>query len=73
LPRQIYDAKTFKKLVEKADEIRVVRGEKVKLKLRTKRMLYTYVADRSEADKLLKNVNKPIKEVEVQTTASTAK
>jgi len=64
MPRQIYDAKTFKKMVERAEEVKVVRGEeKVKLKLRTKRMLYTYVADKSEAEKLLKNIGKPIKEV----------
>ena len=64
LPRQIYDAKSFKKLIEKADEIRVVRSdEKVKLKLKTKHLLYTYVAEKAEADKLLKNVSKPIKEI----------
>jgi hypothetical protein len=64
LPRQIYDAKSFKRLVEKADEIRVVRGdEKVKLKLKTKHLLYTYVAEKAEADKLLKNVSKPVKEI----------
>jgi hypothetical protein len=64
LPKQIYDAKSFKKLIGKADEIRVVRGdEKVKLKLKTKHMLYTYIAEKVEADKLLKNVSKPIKEI----------
>jgi hypothetical protein len=42
-----------------------VRGdEKVKLKLKTKHLLYTYVAEKAEADKLLKNVSKPIKEIE---------
>jgi hypothetical protein len=64
LPRQIYDAKSFKKLIDKAEEIRVVRGEdKVKLKLKTKHLLYTYVAEKAEADKLLKNVSKPVKEI----------
>ncbi|HVP23633.1 MAG TPA: hypothetical protein VMS77_06950 [Conexivisphaerales archaeon] len=64
MPRQIYDAKSFKKLIEKADEVRVVRGEEhVKLKLKTKHLLYTYVAEKAEADKLLKNVSKPIKEI----------
>lgn len=64
MPRQIYDAKSFKKLIERADEVRVFRGgDKVKLKLKTKHLLYTYVADKAEADKLLKNVSKPIKEI----------
>jgi len=64
MPRQLYDSKTFKKLIEKADEIRVYRGEgKVKLKLKTRHMLYTYVAEKAEADKLLKNQTKPIKEI----------
>ncbi len=64
MPQQIHDAKSFKKLIERAEEIRVVRSEgKVKLKLRTPNVLYTYVAEKAEADKLLKNVTKPIREI----------
>jgi hypothetical protein len=64
MPKQIFDSKTFKSLIPRAEEVRVVRtGEKTKIKLRTKSMLYTYVSDDTEAEKLLKNVDKPIVEI----------
>ncbi len=63
MPRQVFDAKTFKELLEKAIEVRVVRRKDyVKIKARLKRMLYTYVTDEAEAEKLLKTVKAPIKE-----------
>ncbi len=63
MPRQVFDAKTFKELLEKAIEVRVVkRKDYVKIKARLKRMLYTYVTDETEAEKLLKTVKAPIKE-----------
>lgn len=61
MPTQIFDAKKFKELVPRAEEIRVARSDgKTKLKLRTKRMLYTYVTTDEEAEKLLKGIDKPV-------------
>jgi len=61
MPKQIFDAKTFKDILPRAEEVRVVKSDgKTKLKLRTKSMLYTYVTDEVEAEKLLKNIDKPI-------------
>src|SRR5579875_2063406 len=61
MPKQIFDAKTFKDILPRAEEVRVVKSDgKTKLKLRTKSMLYTYVTDDIEAEKLLKNIDKPI-------------
>ena len=63
MPRQVFDAKTFRKLLEKAVEVRVVKREGyVKVKARLKRQLYTYVTDESELEKLLKATKAPIKE-----------
>lgn len=68
MPKQIYDSKTFKSLIPRAEEIRVARSKgKTKLKVRTKGMLYTYVSDDAEAEKLLRNVDKPIVEVNPKT------
>jgi hypothetical protein len=64
MPKQIFDSKTFKNLIDRAEEIRVSRDKgRTKLKLKTKGMLYTYVSDEDEAEKLLKNVDKPIVEL----------
>src|SRR5579885_1192889 len=61
MPKQIFDAKTFKDILPRAEEVRVVKSDgKTKLKLRTESMLYTYVTDDIEAEKLLKNIDKPI-------------
>ncbi len=48
--------------MEKATEIRVVRGEgdQVKLKLRTPGKLYVYVTTKEEADVLTKGLKTPI-------------
>lgn len=63
LPRQVFSLDEFKALIPKAEECRVVRrGEKVKLKLRTKRYLYTYVTNTKEADEILKEVKVKIVE-----------
>ncbi|MCX8191696.1 MAG: hypothetical protein N3F06_02675 [Nitrososphaerales archaeon] len=63
MPRQIFSSEEFIKLLEKATECRVVRREnKVKLKLRTPKLLYTYVTTPEEAENLLKNVKIEIKE-----------
>ena len=55
LPRQIKNADEFRKLTEFATLCKVVKREEcVKLKLRTSKMLYTYITDESEAEELLK-------------------
>ncbi|MEM4311283.1 MAG: hypothetical protein QXX95_02730 [Nitrososphaerales archaeon] len=63
MPKQIFTKDTFLSLLEKAQECRVVRrGDKVKLKLRTQRYLYTYITNAKEADELLEKVK--VKKVE---------
>jgi hypothetical protein len=55
MPKQINSADEFKKLVPSASFLKVVReDDKVKLKLRTKKILYTYVTKKDEADELIK-------------------
>ena len=63
MPRRVFDAKTFRKLLEKAIEVRVIKREDyVKVKARLKRQLYTYITDESELEKLLKATKAPVKE-----------
>ena len=63
MPRQIHSSEEFMKILPQATECRVVRRDgRVKLKLRTRRFLYTYITDESEAEDLLKNVKIPIVE-----------
>ncbi len=60
MPRLLRSAQEFLSLLPKASECRVVRREnKVKLKLRLKRMIYAYVTDEAEAKSLLEKVNIP--------------
>ena len=55
MAKQITSAEEFKKLIPKADAIRVVeRGENVKVKLRSKKMLYTLVTNKADADTIVK-------------------
>jgi hypothetical protein len=57
LPKEIKDPERFLEISEKANECRVKRLEdSVKLKLRTPSVLYTFRAEPSEADRLLKSV-----------------
>ena len=57
MPRQIRDAEEFRKLAEFATLCKVVkREEQVKLKLRTSKMLYTYITDETESEELLKGL-----------------
>ncbi|MCP8310956.1 MAG: hypothetical protein L6N95_04995 [Candidatus Methylarchaceae archaeon HK01B] len=65
MPKQIFSTEEFKKLLEKATECRIVRKEdKVKLKLRTPKMIYVLVTSKKESDALLKHVKVEIKEIE---------
>lgn len=57
LPKQISDADEFKKISESASICKVVKRDgKVKLKLRTPKILYTYITDETEAEELLKGI-----------------
>jgi|TARA_B100001964_G_scaffold42454_1_gene47084 hypothetical protein len=57
MPRQIRDAEEFRKIAEFATLCKVVkREEQVKLKLRTSKMLYTYITDETESEELLKGL-----------------
>lgn len=63
MPKQVSRIDEFKQLLGEASECRVVRrGDRVKVKLRTPRLLYTYVTSEKEAEELLKDVKIPIKE-----------
>nr|MDO8114794.1 50S ribosomal protein L38e [Candidatus Sigynarchaeota archaeon] len=64
MPRQVTDAEKFLKLAEKAKDIRVKRSPKsVKLKLRTTKMLYTFICEPETADALIKKL--PVQPVEL--------
>jgi len=64
MPKQIFSAEDFNRLSEKAVECRVLRmDDKVKLKLRTPRMLYVFITSKEEADNLLKNIKVEVREI----------
>ena len=57
MPREIRTDEEFRKILEKASECRVIRhSESVKIKLRTPKILYTFVTKPEQADKLLKDI-----------------
>ncbi len=57
MPRQISDAEEFRRLADSATLCKVVkRDDRVKLKLRTPKILYTYITDETEAEELLKGL-----------------
>ncbi len=57
MPKQIYDVEKFLEMSEDAEECRVKRGSnQVKLKLRTKRYLYTIILEPQEAESVLQQV-----------------
>jgi len=67
MPREIFDIEEFIKLSEKAEYCLVksnIRDGTIKLKLRTKRYLYTLtVKDNAEAEEDLKKVNCPVRRI----------
>ncbi len=64
MPREIFDVEEFIKLSEKAAECRVKRLKNaVKLKLRTRRLLYTLKVDPEKAAEIIKRVKCEIVEV----------
>jgi hypothetical protein len=57
MPREIFDEDKFIELSEFAVHCRVKRvKEVVKLKLRTKKILYTFKTDPTTAERLLRNI-----------------
>ena len=57
MPVELHDVNEFLKVAERASECRVKRlGDVVKLKLRTKRYLYTLKVDAKLADEILEKV-----------------
>jgi hypothetical protein len=57
MPKQIYDVEKFVEMSEDAEECRVKRGaDQVKLKLRTKRYLYTLIVEPQEAETIITRV-----------------
>ncbi|MGQ9468905.1 MAG: hypothetical protein ACUVTD_03645 [Nitrososphaerales archaeon] len=64
MPKQIFNVEDFKSFLEKAVECRVVRlDDKVKLKLRTPKMLYVFITSKEEADDLLKDIKVEVREI----------
>ncbi|MFX1345811.1 MAG: hypothetical protein ACFFBC_10175 [Promethearchaeota archaeon] len=58
MPREIFDEDKFIELSEYAVHCRVKRlKEQVKLKLRTKKILYTFKTDPITAERLLRNIS----------------
>jgi hypothetical protein len=58
MPREIFDESKFLELSDYAIHCRVKRlKEVVKLKLRTKKILYTYKTDPASAERLLRNIS----------------
>ena len=57
MPREIFDEEKFIELSEFAVHCRVKRlKEVVKLKLRTKKILYTFTTDPTTAERLIMNI-----------------
>ena len=58
MPKEIFDEDKFLELADYAVHCRVKRvKETVKLKLRTKKHLYTYKTDPASADRLIKSIS----------------
>jgi len=58
VPREIFNEEKFIEISEYAIHCRVKRlKDKVKLKLRTKKILYTYKTDPATAERLLRNIS----------------
>lgn len=64
MPREVRSREEFDKLLERATEIRVVRGEEsAKVKLRTKEALYTFKTTTEDADAIVKGTKTPVVEL----------
>jgi len=60
MPKEIFDPEEFLALAEKASECRVKRlGDVMKLKLRTRRQLYTIKLESADGEDLLTKIDCP--------------
>jgi len=61
LPQEIFDPEEFLEIADRATECRVKRrGDIVKLKLRTRKRLYTLKTSPEEANIILQRIQQPI-------------
>ena len=66
MPMEVFEEDEFLALVPLASVCYVKRvrdSDKVKLKLRTKKSLYTYVTDTADAQKVLGKINIPVEDI----------
>ena len=71
MPKQMYDVDKFLELSEDAEECRVKRGtNQVKLKLRTRKYLYTIILEPQKAEEVLQQVKCQIVEARSETEES---
>jgi len=64
MPKEIFDPEEFLRIAERASECRIKRlGDVMKLKLRTRRYLYTLKVNVEEGEELLKKIKCPKREV----------
>ena len=57
MPREVFSPEEILELAKGAKEVRIVRrGDKVKIKARRSRYLYTYVASPEEAEDIIKKI-----------------
>lgn len=66
MPKQIYDIEKFLEMSDDAEECRVKRGrDHVKLKLRTKKYLYTIILEPQKAEEIIQQVKCQVVEARV--------
>ncbi|MFX1484375.1 MAG: 50S ribosomal protein L38e [Promethearchaeota archaeon] len=66
MPKQIYDIEKFLEMSDDAEECRVKRGrDHVKLKLRTKKYLYTIIVEPQKAEEIIQQVKCQVVEARV--------
>ncbi len=64
MPKEIFNPEKFLRIAERASECRIKRlGDVMKLKLRTRRYLYTLKVSVEEGEELLKKIKCPKREV----------
>jgi hypothetical protein len=69
MPKQIHDIEKFLEMTEDAEECRVKRGtDHVKLKLRTRRYLYTLVIEPREAESVIQRIKCQVVEARPEAT-----
>ncbi len=58
MPREIFNKDELLKLATNAKECRIVRRkDKIKIKIRKSKILYTYIATPNEAEEILNRIN----------------